>query len=108
MENILLISIFGIMALYFYSSMNVYKSMYKKIKIEKDTSINAKDLRDSEIKKYENRLKSAVETIKDTEGSLTKVREELQKIKYTNNELKSRNELLQKRIDELYSSVGMI
>jgi len=108
MENILLISIFGIMALYFYSSMNVYKSMYKKIKIEKDTSINAKDLRDSEIKKYENRLKSAVETIKDTEGSLTKVREELQKIKYTNNELKSRNELLQKRIDELYSSVGII
>jgi len=108
MENILLISIFGIMALYFYSSMNVYKSMYKKIKIEKDTSITAKDLRDSEIKKYENRLKSAVETIKDTEGSLTKVREELQKIKYTNNELKSRNELLQKRIDELYSSVGMI
>ena len=82
--------------------------MYKKIKEEKNLAENAKDTRDREIVKYENRLKSAIETIKDTEETLSKVREETQKLKQTNVDLKRRNELLQQRVDELYSSVGMI
>ena len=82
--------------------------MYKKIKDEKFLAIQAKDTRDKEIIKYENRLKSAIETIKDTEESLTKVRDETQKLKQINADLKRRNELLQERVDELYSSVGMI
>jgi len=88
--------------------MTVYKSMYKKIKEEKDLANMAKDSRDNEIAKYENRLKSAIETIKDTEDNLTKARDEIQKLKQFNSEVKRRNELLQERVDDLYSSVGMI
>ena len=108
MDNILLILIFGVLSLYFFSTMIVYKSMYKKIKEEKSLAESAKDTRDKEIAKYENRLKSAIETIKDTEETLNKVREETQKLKQINVDLKRRNELLQQRVDELYSSVGMI
>ena len=108
MDNILLVLIFGVLSLYFFSTMIVYKSMYKKIKDEKSLAENAKDTRDKEIVKYENRLKSAIETIKDTEETLNKVREETQKSKQINVDLKRRNELLQQRVDELYSSVGMI
>ena len=108
MDNVLLVAIFGILALYFFSTMTVYKSMYKKIKEEKDLANIAKDSRDQEITKYENRLKSAIETIKDTEESLTKSRDEIQKLKQMNSEVKRRNDLLQERVDELYSSVGMI
>ena len=88
--------------------MIVYKSMYKKIQDEKNIATSAKDTRDKEIVKYENRLKSAIETIKDTEETLNKVREETQKLKQINTDLKRRNDLLQQRVDELYSSVGMI
>jgi len=108
LDNILLVAIFGILALYFFSTMTVYKSMYKKIKEEKILANMAKDNRDKEIIKYENRLKSAIETIKDTETNLTKVRDETQKLKQFNSDLRRRNELLQERVDELYSSVGMI
>jgi len=108
LDNVLLVAIFGILALYFFSTMTVYKSMYKKIKEEKDLANIAKDSRDQEITKYENRLKSAIETIKDTEESLTKSRDEIQKLKQMNSEVKRRNDLLQERVDELYSSVGMI
>ena len=108
MDNVLLVAIFGILALYFFSNMTVYRSMYKKIKEEKDLANLAKENRDAEIVKYENRLKSAIETIKDTEESLTKARDEIQKLKQQNSELKRRNDLLQERVDELYSSVGMI
>lgn len=108
MDNILLVSVFGILALYFLSSSSVYKSLYNKIKLERDLTLEAKQTRDKEIVKYENRLKNAIEGIKDTEESLIKARDEVQKLKQTNNELKRRNELLQIRVDELYSSVGML
>ena len=108
MDNILLVSIFGILALYFFSNMSVYKSLYNKIKLEKDSTLDAKKIRDKEIIKYENRLKSAIVTIKETEESLNKARDEVQKNKQLNNDLKKRNDLLQIRVDELYSSIGMI
>ena len=108
MENILLSLIFGVLAIYFFSAMVTYKAMFQKIKDEKNLATQAKDTRDKEIIKYENRLKSAIEAIKDTEDSLTKVRDETQKLKQQNSDLKRRNELLQQRVDELYSSVGMI
>ena len=108
MENILLLSIFGVLALYYYSSMSVYKSMYRKIKEEKEMIDDSNDNRVKEIKRLERSFNDALETIKDSDVTLTKSREELQRVKLQNNELKLRNELLQKRVDELYSSVGMI
>ncbi len=108
MDNILLVSIFGILALYYYSSMNVYKSMYRKIKEEKDSVHHAHDSSLNELQKLEKSFQDALETIANTDESLTKAREEYQKLKLENNELKNRNELLQKRVSELYSSVGII
>ena len=108
MDNILLVSIFGVLALYYYSSMNVYKSMYKKIKEEKEMIDNAHDNRTTELDRLERSFNDALETIQHSDDNLTKAREEVQKIKLANNDLKHRNELLQKRVDELYSSVGMI
>ena len=108
MENILLVFIFGILALYYYSNMNVYKSMYRKIKEEKDNVHNAHDNRTSELKKLEKSFHDALETISSTDESLTKVREDYQRLKLENSDLKHRNDLLQKRVNELYSSVGII
>lgn len=108
MNEILLMSIFGVLALYFFGSMNVYKSMYKKIKEEKEIAENITDTRDKDIKKYENQLQDALSTIHSLDDKLSRLREEVQKEKVQKNELKHRNELLQKRVDELYSSVGMI
>lgn len=108
MENMLLVSVFGVLALYYYSSMNVYKSMYRKIKEEKEIIDSAHDSRSNELVRLERSFNDALETIHHNDESLTKAREDVQQIKLRNNELKHRNELLQKRVDELYSSVGMI
>ncbi|MCK5294556.1 MAG: hypothetical protein KAJ49_07890 [Arcobacteraceae bacterium] len=108
MDNILLVSIFGVLALYYYSSMNVYKSMYRKIKEEKEMIDSAHDNRTTELDRLERSFNDALETIQHSDENLTKVREEVQRIKLANNDLKHRNELLQKRVNELYSSVGMI
>jgi septal ring factor EnvC (AmiA/AmiB activator) len=107
-DNFVLIGIFAILALYFFSNMSVYKSMYSKISQESDIVNSEKEASEQEIKKYENRLKSAIETIRDTEKTLSKSREENQKLKHDIIEYKHRNSLLQERIDDLYSSVGMI
>jgi len=108
MENILLLSVFGVLALYYYSSMSVYKSMYRKIKEEKEMIDTSNNTRVKEIKRLEASFNDALETIKESDVTLTKVRDELQRVKLQNNELKHRNDLLQQRVDELYSSVGMI
>ena len=108
MDNILLVLIFGVLALYYYSSMNVYKSMYRKIKEEKEMIDSAHGNRSVELDRLERSFNDALETIQHSDESLTKAREDAQRIKLANNDLKHRNELLQKRVDELYSSVGMI
>jgi len=108
MDNMLLLTIFGVLAVYFFGSMNVYKSMYRKIQEEKDIALNATENRDKDILKYESQLQDALATIRSMDEKLTRAREEIQKEKLRKNELKHRNELLQKRVDELYSSVGMI
>jgi len=108
LDNIALISVFGILALYFFGSLNVYKSMYRKIKEEKDLAEHSNFSRDKDIKKYEIQLQDALQTIKDLDESLTNARADAQKEKQKANELRHRNEMLQRRVDELYSSVGMI
>jgi len=108
MENVLLLSVFGVLALYYYSSMSVYKSMYRKIKEEKEMIDDFNNIRLKEIKRLEKSFNDALETIKDSDVSLTKARDEVQRIKLQNNDLKHRNDLLQQRVDELYSSVRMI
>ena len=62
----------------------------------------------SEMEKLEKSFNDALDTINQTDESLKKAREEIQRLKLANSDLKHRNELLQKRVDELYSSVGII
>jgi chromosome segregation ATPase len=82
--------------------------MYRKIKEEKDLAEHKNDTRDRDIKKYENQLQDSLQTIKDLDERLTRAREEVQKERQHRSELRHRNEMLQKRVDELYSSVGII
>ena len=104
----LFVVVFGVLALYFFSSYNVYRALYKKKKDEQALTIEEKEDLEKQIANYEKQLQAALETITDTEELLEKTREEVQKLKVRNSELRDRNELLQKRVDELYSSIGII
>lgn len=104
----LFLAIFGVLAFYFFAIMNVYKSMYHKIKEEKDFISSSNDTKSNEIKKYESQLNDSLDTIKYLNKRLEKAKEEIKDEKLVNAELKQKNDLLQKRVDELYSSMGMI
>lgn len=108
MDNFLLLSVLGVLAIYFYSSMNVYKSLYRKITEEKvmveEKNTNLENLKE----KFERQVKFSLETIEDSQESLKSTREDLQDLKLQNSELEHRNRLLQERINELYASIGTI
>ena len=108
MNNFLLIGIFGVLALYFYSSMSIYKALYQRISEEKEMAEGNIMSSDNIMKKYEAQIHNSIATIKDSQDSLQLAREDLQRIKVTNNELEHRNQLLQERVNELYASVGEI
>jgi len=108
MDNFLLLSVLGVLAIYFYSSMNVYKSLYRKITEEKllveEKNSNLEGLKE----KFERQVKFSLSTIEDSQDSLKTTREDLQNLKLQNSELEHRNRLLQERINELYASVGTL
>jgi peptidoglycan hydrolase CwlO-like protein len=108
MDNFLLLSILGVLTIYFYSSMNVYKSLYRKITDEKvmeeEKNTNLEKLKE----KFERQVKFSLDTIEDSQESLKSTREELQNLKLQNSELDHRNKLLQERINDLYASVGSL
>ncbi|MCK5111559.1 MAG: hypothetical protein KAQ94_08565 [Arcobacteraceae bacterium] len=108
MDNFLLVGIFGVLALYFFSSMNIYKAMYRRIAEEKEIAQNTVASLESLIGKYEGQIQSSISAIGDSQDSLQVAREDLQRIKINNSELEHRNKLLQDRVDELYASVGSI
>lgn len=108
MDNFLLVGIFGVLALYFFSTMNIYKAMYRRIIEEKEIAQNTIISLESLIGKYEGQIHSSIAAIGDSHDSLQIAREDLQRIKITNNELEHRNKQLQARVDELYASVGSI
>jgi uncharacterized protein involved in exopolysaccharide biosynthesis len=108
MDNFLLLSILGVLTVYFYSTMNVYKSLYRKIKEEK-VMVEEKNNNLEKLKeKFERQVKFSLETIDDSQSSLKKTREDVQSLKLQNSELDHRNKLLQERINELYASVGSL
>jgi len=108
MDNFLLLSILGVLCIYFYSSMNVYKSLYRKITDEK-AMVEEKNNNLEKLKeKFERQVKFSLETIDDSQESLKSSRENVQELKLQNTELDHRNKLLQERINELYDSVGTL
>ena len=108
MDNFLLLGILAVLALYFYSSTNIYKSLYRRIAEEKELAEKNVVSLEAMIKKYEHQIKNSIATIGDSQDSLQLAREDLQKIKLEYSESQHRNQRLQDRVDELYSSVGSI
>ena len=108
MDNFLLLAILGVLTIYFYSSMNVYKSLYRKITEEKEMEIEKVKNLEKLKAKFEKQVQYSLDTINDSQDSLKSTREDFQALKLENTELEHRNKLLQERINELYSSVGTI
>jgi len=108
MDNFLLLSILGVLTVYFYSSMNVYKSLYRKVTEEK-VMVEEKNANLEKLKeKFEHQVKFSLDTIDDSQVNLKSTRDDLQALKLQNSELDHRNKLLQTRINELYASVGSV
>ena len=106
MENFLLIAVLGVLTIYFYSSMNVYKSLYKKIREEKEMEQEKVRNLEKLKEKFEKQVEYSLATINESQDSLKSSRDDYQNLKLKNTELEHRNKLLQERINELYASVG--
>ncbi|MEA2049933.1 MAG: hypothetical protein U9O56_04310 [Campylobacterota bacterium] len=108
MNDFLLISIFGVLALYFYSSSSTYKSLYRKIAEEKELAEEKNKNLEKLKAKFEKQVQFSLATINDSQDSLKSTRDDMQELKLRNTELEHRNKLLQERVDELYASVGSV
>ncbi len=106
MENFLLVVVLGVLLLYFFSSANVYKSLYKKINEEKN--ILQEDLTKLEtlMERYEKQVKISANTLKSNQGNLQVARDDLQELRLENINLKNRLDELEKRNEELYAQVN--
>lgn len=96
----------GILLLYFFSSTNVYKSLYRKINEEKDIIEEDNKKLQSVIDKYEKQVEISSGTLKRNQESLGVARDDLQKLRLENGELKHQVETLEKRTEELYAQVN--
>lgn len=106
MENFLLIGIIGILLLYFFSSANVYKTLYKKVNDEKN-------ILDAEIEKlhkiidrYEKQAKISSNTLKNSHDNLQVARDDLQELRIESMNLRHRVDELESRNEELYAQVN--
>ena len=106
MDNFLLITIIGILLLYFFSSTNVYKSLYRKVNEEKNIVEEENKRLQTIIEKYEKQVKISTGTLKNNQESLQVARDDLQKLRLENTELKHNVEALEKRTEELYAQVN--
>ncbi len=106
MENFILLAMFAIIALYFFSSMNVYKNLYKKINEEK-IILEAEIEKLGELKQdYEQKIKGSISALENKHDTLQVARNDLQRIRIENNELKHKVDILERRCDELYAQIN--
>lgn len=106
MDNFLLLTIIGVLLLYFFSSANVHKSLYRKVNEEKNmVEAENKRLQDI-IDRYEKQVKVSAGTLKNSQDSLQVARDDLQELRLENAELKHQVELLETRTEELYAQVN--
>ena len=106
MENFLLITVIGVLLLYFFSSANVYKSLYKKVNEEKNILQEEITKFESLIERYEKQVKISANTLKSNQGNLQVARDDLQELRIENINLKNKLDELQKRNEELYAQVN--
>ncbi len=106
MENFLLIAVLGVLLLYFFSSANVYKSLYKKVNEEKNIIQEYMIKIESLIDRYEKQVKISSNTLKTNQSTLQVARDDLQELRLENMNLKNRLDDLEKRNEELYAQVN--
>lgn len=106
MDNFILITIIGVLLLYFFSSTNVYKSLYRKVNEEKDIIEEENKKLQGIIDRYEKQVKVSAGTLKNNQDNLQVARDDLQKLRLENTELKHQVEVLEKRTEELYAQVN--
>ncbi|PUE64016.1 hypothetical protein [Arcobacter caeni] len=106
MENFLLIVVLGVLLLYFFSSANVYKSLYKKVNEEKNILQEEITKFESLIERYEKQVKISSNTLKSNQGNLQVARDDLQELRIENINLKNKLDEFQKRNEELYAQVN--
>lgn len=106
MENFLLLTIAVVLLIYFFSSANVYKSLYKKVNEEKNlVEIELKKL-EGIIEKYEKQVKSSASTLKSNHDNLQVARTDLQELRLETMNQKHKIDELEKRNEELYAQVN--
>lgn len=108
MENFLLIAVLGVLLLYFFSSANVYKSLYRKVNEEKNLIEEDMAKLESLIERYEKQVKISANTLKSNQGNLQVARDDLQELRLENMNLKNRVDELEKRNEELYAQVNVM
>ena len=106
MDNFLLITIIGILLLYFFSSTNVYKSLYRKINEEKSIVEAENKKLQSIIERYDKQVKVSAGTLRKNQDNLQIARDDLQRLRLENTELKHQVEVLESRTEELYAQVN--
>lgn len=106
MENFLLLVLAGVLLLYFFSSMNVYKSLYRKVNEEKNLMEDEYKKLEKIIERYEKQLKVSTLTLKNNQDTLQVARNDLQEVKLENTELKHKIDILEERAEELYAQVN--
>lgn len=108
MDGFLLVAVFGILALYFFSSATVYKSLYKKVNEEKMIIESKQDEIEKMIERYDIQVKGSVKAMNSVQESLDVARADLQEARIEIADLRHKNGLLQARNDELYAQVNAI
>ncbi|MGA1932538.1 hypothetical protein ACH5BF_07425 [Arcobacter sp. YIC-464] len=106
MENFLLITIIGILLLYFFSSANVYKSLYRKVNEEKNLLEDEITKLQKIVDRYEKQAKISSNTLVKSHDTLQVARDDLQEARLENMNLRHRVDELEKRNEELYAQVN--
>ncbi|MCT7909842.1 hypothetical protein N5915_09780 [Arcobacter lacus] len=106
--DFLISSILGILLLYFISSANVYRSMYKKMNEEKIIVEEDMVKLEALIERYEKQVKIGTNTLKTNQENLQVARDDLQALRLENINLKNKINDLQKRNEELFAQVNAI
>lgn len=106
--DFLISAILGILLLYFISSANVYRSMYKKINEEKSIVEDDMVKLEALIERYEKQVKIGTNTLKNNQENLQVARDDLQELRLENINLKNKINDLQRRNEELFAQVNAI
>lgn len=106
MENFLLLIIIGVLLLYFFSSANVYKSLYKKVNEEKNLVEQELKKLETVVDRYEKQVKVSATTLKTNHDNLQVARDDLQQLRLENMNQKHQIDDLEKRNEELYAQVN--